>query len=239
MEARRRDADRHGDDTNGVVVKIPAGRIRMGTSGSGVLIAWITSDGFVYTRRFASDLTALEAGPINVAGTGGTRSAVTAAFLGGECVVAWSQPLGPMNSRQSVIYLQRVASDGTVRGLTPPPNALPGVYSSLASSIPPLPSYSYNGGYALPSVGVGSSAGMLVYVSGTSNGMTHSERASGIQGVRVHPFARQSRQHKGPPDVVRRPSSRPAGGCYAASRSIGRSSEAVEVRSIASECSAR
>jgi hypothetical protein len=177
-------------DANGVVVQMPAGRIHMATSGSGVLIAWITSDGFVYARRFAPDLTALEAGPINVAGTGGTRSAVTTAFLGGEYVVAWSQPLGPMNSRQSVIYLQRVAPDGTVRGLTPPPNALPGVYSSLASSIPPLPSYSYTGGYALPSLGVGSNAGILVYVSGTSNGMTLSELASGIKGVWLHPFAR-------------------------------------------------
>ncbi len=42
----------------------------------------------------------------------------------------------------------------------------------------------------LPALGVGSSAGILVYVSGTSNGMSVSERAAGIQGVWVHPFAR-------------------------------------------------
>ena len=178
-------------DATGVVVQIPAGRIHMAASGSGVLIAWITSDGFVYARRFAPDLTALDGGPINVAGTGGTRAAVTTAYFDGEFVVAWSQPLGPMNSRQWVVYLQRVAPDGSVRGLTPPPNALPGlVYSSLASSIPPVPSNNYVGGYALPAFGSSASAGILVYVSGTSNGMSVSERASGIQGVWVHPFAR-------------------------------------------------
>jgi hypothetical protein len=42
----------------------------------------------------------------------------------------------------------------------------------------------------LPSMGVGSSAGILVYVSGTSKAMTLSERASGFQGVSVHRFAR-------------------------------------------------
>lgn len=177
-------------DATGVAVQVPAGRIHMAASGSGVLLAWITSDGFVYARRFAPDLTALDGGPINVAGTAGSRSAVTTAFLGGEYVVAWSQPLGPMNSRQWVIYLQRVGTDGSVRGLTPPPNAMTGVYSSLASSIPPLPASVYIGGYALPALGVGSSAGLLVYVSGTSNGMSVSERAAGIQGVWVHPFAR-------------------------------------------------
>lgn len=177
-------------DANGVVVQVPAGRIHMAASGSGVLVVWITSDGFVYARRFAPDLTALDGGPINVAGTGGTRSAVTTAFFDGEFVVAWSQPLGPMNSRQWVIHLQRIGTDGSVRGLTPPPNALPGVYSSLASSIPPLPSSNYTGGFALPSLGVGGSAGILVYVSGTSNGMSVSERAAGIQGVWVNPFAR-------------------------------------------------
>jgi hypothetical protein len=93
-------------------------------------------------------------------------------------------------TRQWVIHLQRIGTDGSVRGLTPPPNALPGVYSSLASSIPPLPSSNYTGGYALPSLGVGGSAGFLVYVSGTSNGMSVSERAAGIQGVWVNPFAR-------------------------------------------------
>jgi hypothetical protein len=85
---------------------------------------------------------------------------------------------------------QRIGTDGSVRGLTPPQNALPAVYSSLASSIPPLSSYSFTGGYALPSMGVGSSAGILVYVSGTSKAMTLSERASGFQGVSVHRFAR-------------------------------------------------
>jgi hypothetical protein len=178
-------------DATGVVVQIPAGRIHMAASGSGVLIAWITSDGFVYARRFAPDLTALDGGPINVAGTAGTRVAVTTAHFDGEFVVAWSQPLGPMNSRQWVVYLQRVAPDGSVRGLTPPPNALPGlVYSSLASSIPPVPSNNYVGGYTLPAFGSSASAGILVYVSGTSNGLSVSERASGIQGVWVHPFAR-------------------------------------------------
>jgi hypothetical protein len=100
--------------------------------------------------------------------------------FGAAVAAQLGQPLGPMNSRQLVIHLQRIGMDGSVRGLTP----------SLASSIPPLPSSNYTGGYALPSLGVGGSAGILVYVSGTSNGMSTSERAAGIQGVWVHPFAR-------------------------------------------------
>jgi hypothetical protein len=54
----------------------------------------------------------------------------------------------------------------------------------------PVPSNNYVGGYALPAFGSSASAGILVYVSGTSNGLSVSERASGIQGVWVHPFAR-------------------------------------------------
>lgn len=179
-------------DPAGVAVPVPAGRIQMTTSGAGgALVTWLAGD-MPQARRFAADLAALDAAPIQVAMGAARASAINAGFIGGEYVVMWTQRQGAMTIQQLVLYMNRIALDGTVRGQPPPlgglPSALP--YAALVSPIPSLPSYGYTGGYALPVLGTGTNAALLAYVGGTANGMTIAERAMAVHGIWVHPFAR-------------------------------------------------
>lgn len=176
-------------DGAGVGIAVPAARVQLAASGSNLLVAW-ASDA-IYARRFAPSLAPLDAGPITVAASaGGRASAVTATFHGGEYLLAWTDRLGPTNMTQLVIRLQRLGIDGVVHGVMPSP-AGPQSAVPLASLVSAVPSASgLTGGYALPTFGVGSDAAIVVYVSGSSNGVTPAERAAGMQGVWIHPFAR-------------------------------------------------
>ncbi len=88
--------------------------------------------------------------------------------------------------------MNRISLDGKVQAQSTPIGGLPSVipYAALVSPIPPMPSYGYTGGYALPVLGTGGNAALLAYVSGTSNGFTFAERAMALHGIWVHPFAR-------------------------------------------------
>jgi len=179
-------------DPAGIAVPVPTGRIQMTTSGAGgALVTWLAGD-VPYARRFAADLTALDAAPIQVAMGAPGGSAINAGFIGGEYVVTWTQRQGPMTYLQLVLYMNRIALDGTVQGQSPPLGGLPSVlpYAALVSPTPPLPPSGYTGGYALPVLGTGTNAAMLAYVGGTANGMTVADRAMGVHGIWVHPFAR-------------------------------------------------
>jgi hypothetical protein len=179
-------------DPAGVVVPVPTGRIQMTTSGAGgALVTWLAGE-MPYARRFAANLAALDAAPIQVAMSTGAGSAINAGFIGGEYVVMWTQHQGPMSSRQLVLRMNRIALDGTVQGQSPPLGGLPSVvpYAALVSPTPTLPPSGYTGGYALPALGTGTNAALLAYVGGTANGMTIAERAMAVHGIWVHPFAR-------------------------------------------------
>ena len=179
-------------DPAGVAMPVPAGPIQMTTSGAGgALVTWLASD-VPYARRFSADLAALDGAPIQVAMGAAGGAAINAGFIGGEYVVMWTQRLGPMSFQQLVLSMNRIALDGRVQGQSPPLGGLPSVlpYSALVSPVPPLPPSGYTGGYALPVLGTGSNAALLAYVSGTANGMTIADRAMGVNGIWVHPFAR-------------------------------------------------
>ena len=179
-------------DPAGVVVPVPTGRIQMTTSGAGgALVTWLAGE-MPYARRFAANLAALDAAPIQVAMSTGAGSAINAGFIGGEYVVMWTQHQGPMSSRQLVLRMNRIALDGTVQGQSPPLGGLPSVvpYAALVSPTPSLPPSGYTGGYALPVLGTGTNAALLAYVGGTANGTTIAERAKAVHGIWVHPFAR-------------------------------------------------
>lgn len=179
-------------DAAGVAVPVPAGSIQMTTSGAGgALVSWL-ENGAPYARRFGADLAALDASPIQVAMVAMAGSAINAGFIGGEYVVMWTQRLSPMMFQQLVLYMNRIALDGTVQGQSPPLGGLAGgmPYAALVSPVPALPPSGQTGGYALPVLGTGSNAAMLAYVAGSANGMTVAERAMGVNGIWVHPFAR-------------------------------------------------
>ena len=180
-------------DAAGVSVPIAPGRMQMTTSGAGgVLATWLESD-MPVARRFGASLAPLDAAPIPVAMAAGPGAAVNAGFIGGEYVVAWAERLGPMNFQQLVVRMNRIALDGTVQGQSPPLGGMAGgaiPYSALLSAVPPMPPSGYTGGYALPAFGTGTNAALIAYVSGTANGFSYTERASGVQAIWAHPFAR-------------------------------------------------
>lgn len=179
-------------DAAGVSAPLPAVPIQMTTAGAGgALVAWFDS-GLPAARRFGPDLAALDSGPIAVAMSSSTDSGINAGFIGGEYVVTWTQRAGPMTYTSLVLHMNRISLDGKVQAQSTPIGGLPSVtpYSALVTPIPPMPSSGYTGGYALPVLGTGSNAALLAYVSGTSNAFTFAERAMGLHGIWVHPFAR-------------------------------------------------
>jgi len=97
-----------------------------------------------------------------------------------------------MPTNQLVVYMNRVGTDGKVQAQSTPVGALPSTvpHAALVTPVPPMPPYGYVGGYALPVLGTGRDAAMLVYVSGTSTPSTFNERAMGLHGIWVHPFAK-------------------------------------------------
>lgn len=181
-------------DPAGVGIAVSAPRIRLATSGAGgVLVAWIEGDATPYARRYGADLAALDGPPIMLAGGATPRYALDVAFLGGEYVALWTEryPRG-YDGPQLVVAMNRIGTDGVVRGQSTPAVAPPatGPYAALVTPVPPMPSYGYTGGYALPALAVGTDAALLAYVDGTSNGFTLGERAMALHGIWVHPFAR-------------------------------------------------
>jgi hypothetical protein len=179
-------------DPAGVSVPMPAYPIQMTTAGAGgALVAWLDA-GMPTARRFGPDLAALDSGPIIVAMSSGADSGINAGFIGGEYVVTWTQRAGPMNYTSLVLYMNRIGLDGKVQAQSTPIGMLASTvpYPALVSPFPPTPSSGYTGGYALPVLGTGSNAALLAYVSGTSNAFTFAERAMGLHGIWVHPFAR-------------------------------------------------
>jgi len=178
-------------DASGVATPLPAQLVQIASSGAGgVLVAWMDST-MPSARRFGPDLAALDSAPIQVAMGSGGNSGLNVAFFSGEYVVSWTQRYG-MPTNQLVVYMNRVGTDGKVQAQSAPVGAMPGnaAYAALVTPIPPLPPSNDIGGYALPVLGVGTNAALLAYVNGTSTAYTFSERAIGLQGIWVHPFAR-------------------------------------------------
>lgn len=181
-------------DTAGVGIAVSAPRIRLATSGTGgVLVAWIENDATPYARRYGADLAALDGPPIMLAGGATPRHALDVAFLGGEYVALWTERYPyDFSGPQLVVAMNRLGTDGVVRGQSTPAVAPPatGPYTALVTPVPPMPPSGYTGGYALPALAVGADAALLAYVDGTSNGFTPAERAMALHGIWVHPFAK-------------------------------------------------
>jgi hypothetical protein len=181
-------------DPAGIVVQVPAVRARLVAGGDAVLVAWVEADR-VRARRFGPGLAPLDAAPVAVSGpANGPRSAVAGGFVGGEYVLAYTEQLGAMNAGQWVVRLQRVGTDGKARGQSLPPGALEGAEprAALASAAAAAPCCGGAGGYALPVIasGTGTGPALLAYAAGNPNGAKAAERASGVQGVWLYPFAR-------------------------------------------------